>query len=408
MNDNPFNAWASQLLEYQRQYQNAWLALDSKPDSGAFPFETFNDINPWAAALGQWWQVASTRVTPPVQDFYTRLVEQGKVYFQTADGLNKAFREAAEEGDSAPRWQDAMNNTLAGLREVFSGHRPDVQGATHRAIAFWELPLNMWRRAMSSTSILPGDFLQNVNALGVGQVRDELHGHMDQLLSTPAIGYMREDQEKTQTLMNLAIDYQQALQEYVATFEEIAVECVEALRQRLEARIAEDKPVASLREMYDLWVDGSEQAYVEYVRSDHYVEVHGRLVNSLMKLKRHGTMLVDEALGAMNMPTRAEVDTLHRRLQEVRREIKGVQAAIESLKSPQKTMPSKNKRGLRHRADTSARQRGERRRRRTEPRNPLETGKSPAKRMPRARSVRPSVPTKTPVRHKFVTIRSSE
>jgi polyhydroxyalkanoate synthase subunit PhaE len=337
MNDNPLNAWASQLLEYQRQYQNTWLALGSKPDSGAFPFETFNDSNPWAAALGQWWQVESTRVTPPVRDFYTRLVEQGKVYFRTAEGLNKAFRQAAEVGDSAPRWQDAMNNTLAGLREVFSSHRPDVQGAAYQAIAFWELPLNMWRRAMSSTSILPGDFLQNVNALGVGQVRDELHGHMDQLLSAPAIGYMREDQEKTQTLVKLASDYQQALQEYVATFGEIAAKCVEALRQRLEARIAEDKPVESLREMYDLWVDGSEQAYVEYVRSDHYGEVYGRLVNSLMKLKRHGTMLVDEALGAMNMPTRAEVDTLHRRLQEVRREIKALQAAIESLKNQHKS-----------------------------------------------------------------------
>jgi polyhydroxyalkanoate synthase subunit PhaE len=338
MKDNPFTVWADQWLEYQRRYQDAWHALTSQSDVTGFSGgRGVNDASPWVAALEQWWKAVQPGTAPGVQDFYTRLIEQGKGYFQMTDGLNKAFQQATAAGGSAARWQEAVNNTLAGLKAVFNGHKPDVQGTARQAIAFWELPLNMWRRTVSSSSVLPGDFLQNVRALGAGQVRDELHGRVDQLLSTPAVGYMREEQEQTQILIKLSIDYQQAVQDYAATYSEIGVKCVEALQEQLRQRVTEGKSVDSLRELYDLWVDSCEQAYGDYVSTDRYVEIYGRLVNSLMALKRHGTMMVDEVLGAMNMPTRSEIDTLHLRQQEVRREIKALQAKIELLKHTRQT-----------------------------------------------------------------------
>jgi class III poly(R)-hydroxyalkanoic acid synthase PhaE subunit len=331
MTTNPFTAWANHLLEYQRTYQDAWQALAAQPNARGFD-AVGNDSNPWVAALEQWWKTAQLGTTPPVQDFYTRLVEQGKVYFQMSDGLNKALQEASALGESAARWQEAVNNTVSGLKDMFGGQKAAESGAVRQAIGFWELPLKTWQRAVSSSSVLPGDFLQHINALGVGRVRDEIHGRVDQLLSTPAIGYMRENQEQTQTLAKLIIDYQQALHDYVATYGEIGIKCVETLQQHVQRRAEEGKSVGSLRDMYDLWVDSCEEAYGEYVSTDEYVEIYGSLVNSLMAVKRHGTMMVDEVLGALNMPTRAEIDTLHLRLQEARREGKALRAELESLR----------------------------------------------------------------------------
>ncbi|MGH8501103.1 MAG: class III poly(R)-hydroxyalkanoic acid synthase subunit PhaE [Gammaproteobacteria bacterium] len=331
MNDNPFNAWTNQLLDYQRQYQEALQGFTPRATPAGFG-SAAPSSNPWVAALEQWWKTVQPGTQPPVNDFYTRLVDQGKVYFQMTQSMNNAFQQASAAGESAARWQEAVNKTLGGLKDMFGGHRPDVQGVARQAIAFWELPLNTWQRAVSSSSILPGDFLQDVSAQGVRQVRDELHDRVDQLLSTPAIGQMREQQEQAQTLAKLTLDYQQALHDYTATYGEIGVKSVEALQRLLEQRQADNEPVASLREMYDLWVDSCEEAYAEYVSTDKYSAVYGHLVNSLMALKRHGTMMVDESLGAMNMPTRSEIDTLQQRLQEVRREGKALRAEIESLK----------------------------------------------------------------------------
>jgi polyhydroxyalkanoate synthase subunit PhaE len=334
MNDNPFSAWADQLLNYQRQYQNAWQALVSPPQApdlwrGVQPSST---SNPWTAALEQWWKTVQPDIAAPAQDFCAKLVEQGKTYFQVTDAVTKASQQAATMGESASRWHEVLGETLDVMKAMFGGHKGDVQAETRQATAFWELPLNTWQRAVASSSLLPGDFLQSGSALGINQVRDQLHGRVNQVLSTPAIGSMREQQEQVQNLVKLQLDYQQALQDYAATYDEIGVKCVEALQEQIQQRMVEGNPIESLREVHDLWIDSCEQAYANYVVTDKYVGVYGRLVNSLMALTRHGTMMVDQVLSAMNMPTRSEVDTLHRRLQETRRESKVLRAELDSLR----------------------------------------------------------------------------
>jgi cell division septum initiation protein DivIVA len=51
-----------------------------------------------------------------------------------------------------------------------------------------------------------------------------------------------------------------------------------------------------------------------------------------MALKRHFSQMVDESLGAMNMPTRSEIRTLQNRLQETRRENKQLRHDLEDLR----------------------------------------------------------------------------
>lgn len=393
MNDNPFTGWVNQLLDYQRQYHNAWQALASPPTAvgpwnGA---QADGANNPWSAALDQWWKAVQPGTTAPVQDFYAKLVDQGKTFFQVTDGLTKAFQQAATMGESAARWQEALSNTLDGMREMFGGHKPDLHGAARQAIAFWELPLNTWQRAVSSSSLLPGDFLQSASALGISHVRDELHGRVDQLLSTPAIGYVREHQEQVQILAKLQLDYQQALQDYAATYGEIGVKSVEALQEQVRQRATEGKPIESLREVYDLWVDSCEQAYGDYVVTDRYVEVYGRLVNSLMALKRHGSMMVDEVLSAMNMPTRGEVDTLHRRLQETRREGKALRAELDALRKMLRSEMQSVKRhsqvgnGKSHDSESAADSTAKTKRAAAKTAAPASAAKSSAKAKPRAK-----------------------
>ncbi|MBA2492988.1 MAG: class III poly(R)-hydroxyalkanoic acid synthase subunit PhaE [Gammaproteobacteria bacterium] len=357
MNENPFNIWTNQMLDYQRQYQEALQGFAPRAVPPAFGSAGLSgnplDSNPWVSALEQWWKTMQPGTQPSVDDFYSRLVNQGKVYFQMTDSMNQAFQQASAVGESAARWQDAVSTTLTGLKDMFGGNKPDVGGVARQAIAFWELPLNTWQHAVASTSILPGDFLHGMNVAGVRQVRDEMHERVDQMLSTPAVGQMREQQEQAQTLAKLTLDYQQALHDYVATYGEIGVKCVEALQRLLEQRVADNQPVSSLREMYDLWVDSCEKAYGEYVDTEKYGAIYGRLVNSLMALKRHGTMMVDESLGAMNMPTRSEIDTLHQRLHEVRRETKQLRAEIESLRHEMEEARARTN-GAARKADTGS------------------------------------------------------
>jgi regulator of replication initiation timing len=51
-----------------------------------------------------------------------------------------------------------------------------------------------------------------------------------------------------------------------------------------------------------------------------------------MALKKRLSVMVDESLGALNMPTRSELRTLQNRLQETRRENKHLRHELEAIK----------------------------------------------------------------------------
>jgi class III poly(R)-hydroxyalkanoic acid synthase PhaE subunit len=218
------------------------------------------------------------------------------------------------------------------MKQAFSGSSSEAHDLMRQVMAFWELPLDTWQRTLSSLSVMPGDHLQNLKLEGLERVTETIDERIDRFLSIPGVGYTREWQEHLQEHGRLWFDYQRTFQRYAAGFNELGLKCVERFEQKLKAFASEGKSVGAARELYDLWVDCCEEVYGEYVSTDEYAELHAQLVNTLMQVKRHAGALIDESLGAMNMPTRREVNTLHRRLQETRREGKTLAAEIESLK----------------------------------------------------------------------------
>jgi len=165
---------------------------------------------------------------------------------------------------------------------------------------------------------VPGDPLRNMP-----------HNHVNQALSAPGLGYTREEQAQYQDLARRGIEYQQAMQEYMQFFSGLGTKSVGRMRDFLESQ---NKPIESARGLYDAWVGCCEQVYADEVKTPDYARISGRLINAQMAVKQRMSVMVDEALGAMNMPTRSELRTLQDRLQETRREYKALRHEFEMLK----------------------------------------------------------------------------
>ena len=101
---------------------------------------------------------------------------------------------------------------------------------------------------------------------------------------------------------------------------------------------ANDKVIHSLREIYDLWVDANEKAYADFVYTDEYSELYGRMTNSLMAVKKHNRNYIDEILASLNMPTRKGMNTMLKRQQEIRRENIAARKKIRQLEKDQKKL----------------------------------------------------------------------
>ena len=166
-----------------------------------------------------------------------------------------------------------------------AGSPADMTQAMRGLMPFFELPLETWTRTVSGFSVLPGDFLQALKPEGLRQATDEVHDQIGRFLSVPSVGYTREWQDQNQRGARLVLDYQRASQEYLNAHARLGVDTIERFSKRVMERAETGQEITSLREVYDLWVDAGEAAYSEFVLTEEYAAIYGRLVNALMALK---------------------------------------------------------------------------------------------------------------------------
>jgi class III poly(R)-hydroxyalkanoic acid synthase PhaE subunit len=286
--------------------------------------------------MENWWKMVSPAAGSDLtRGLYEKMVEQGKAFFQMAEQFGSKLGGAT--GAATGDWSGAMDGAMQGLKDTFSKMSAG-DASVHKMLAFWELPFDNWQRMVSSLSLVPGDVLRNVPTEG-------MRSKLDRVLGAPGLGYTREEQGQYQELSRAVLDYQETLAEYLNFFSRLGVGAVERLQWQIKEAESKQKPITSARALYDTWVSCCEAEYADSVMTEEYSQLHGRLVNALMHLKQRMSLIVDEYLGAMNMPTRRELRTLQDRVQEARRETKRLRVEVEALKkqlgqAPTKTAPA--------------------------------------------------------------------
>ncbi len=294
---------------------------------------------PWLAAMEQWRKALAPAASDPARDFMQRLMDQGQAYFGLAEQFTKGLGDTGlgQGADSTRAW-DWLNQTIEQMQKGFSGIGADQDESLRRMLGFWEMPLDNWQRMMSSLSpMMPGDMLRNMPN---GMMRGPMQEGLEQMLSAPGLGYSREEQAQYQDLMRAGIDYQRAFQDYSGFFNQLGVKALHRLRDELQQKSETGETIDSARSLYDTWVGCCEAVYADEVITPDYSRVHGRLINAQMALKQRLSVMVDESLGAMNMPTRGELRTLQDRLQETRRENKRLRQELDQIQRRLATLPA--------------------------------------------------------------------
>lgn len=318
--------WDDNLLELQQKYWERWSGINRRASGTEAPAQN----SPWEMALEHWWQAVSPAAPEITRDFMTRMIDQGKQFFRIAE----LFSGNAQKQGKPADWTALCGQLVADMQSAGgSGLDTEAGDGRHNWMGFWELPFDNWQRMASTLSLLPGDPLRNMPHGGSPS-------DMERLFSAPGLGYSREEQAQQQKLLELFAEYRRALQEYSRFFTDIGSESVKRLRDRLGQRTHNGEVIDSARTLYDTWVETCEEVYGERVRTSEYARINGRLVNAAMGVKNHFGIMIDESLGALNMPTRREVRTLQVRVQENRREIRCLQAELEFLKGRFDDLPA--------------------------------------------------------------------
>lgn len=141
------------------------------------------------------------------------------------------------------------------------------------------------------------------------------------------LGYTRERQREQQAWLKAVENYFEAFVRHQTLLQQVLLGASERMQKRLEERRARDEPPASQRALYDLWVDAYEDAYAELALSEEFRATSGALANAEMRLRKLQVRQMERLCRELGIPMRSEVDTIGRRLQEVRRAVAALERA---------------------------------------------------------------------------------
>ena len=319
------DSWASQWSKAQQQFVNAWSDM-ATPGTRSSP----DQADLWAQSFEVWRNACGAQAQPDVQQAMDKCFDMGKEYFSMAEQISKGLSAGQQPLDAINQWMEQLKQSLQQFGAApgfggtgfggtgFGGTGFDGSGVND-FMKQWFSPSQSWQQMAATMTPMnqaawqmPG---MNTSAFNMGEAIDP----MGKILSSPGIGYFREPQEKQQKGIQLALEYNEANQAFNQAFLRTATESIQGFQARLMKLDPASAP-RSLRELYDLWVEISEEHYAEFAMSEEYQTLYGDMVNRLMIMKKHYSEITDDMLLSMNLPNTREVDTMQERLQQLRRE----------------------------------------------------------------------------------------
>jgi class III poly(R)-hydroxyalkanoic acid synthase PhaE subunit len=333
------NDWSSDWQALQRQYWSAWSDL-TRNQAGTTP----DAATPWHEGLEQWSRMfgsagkqseAAERLMSSAKSYLTLM--QSMLSFaagKDAAAINMpSWLDALRGGMNVPGFDPAAFAKMPGFDPAMFGNLPGFDPAAFGsmpgmdAAALFDNPMAKALREISGQGLRSFEQL----ASGAAPMLQQMQAEGVSWLKAPAFGYAREHQEHYQKMALAFVEFQQAVKQYNALIMKSSQRSFEILELKLAERSEPGRQIDTVRALYDLWVDAAEEAYAEIALSEEFRKVYGDVVNAQMRVRSQLQQEVERIGVDLGMPTRTELNSVHKRLHDLRRELRDSQEAQRDL-----------------------------------------------------------------------------
>jgi class III poly(R)-hydroxyalkanoic acid synthase PhaE subunit len=184
--------------------------------------------------------------------------------------------------------------------------------------------LDMSRMASGDDSILfqPIDFYWNIYEKTVGS-----------FLQSPSLGYTREFNRKLLGGFDSWINFYKASFDYQLVLLNVWAKAFDELMRELAASEEKSRTIQNWRQFLQVWSSLFDRVFAETFRSQDTVEIQGKFLNAALSYRLHQQQLMEVFLKMNDLPTRSEVDEVHRNIYQLRKEIKSLKKAVAESQS---------------------------------------------------------------------------
>jgi poly(hydroxyalkanoate) synthase III subunit E len=259
----------------------------------------------WAAAgtAGAGAPAAAATASAPGDGPGRAFLQQCERYLGVSGALWELLNRAAAIPDPEQRGRQ-FSDGLAGLQQQFASLWGAAPLGAPPVMAF----------GLPGMGVAPG--------MGMMPGMGGLPG-MGGVFNMPALGPTREQQESWQRLLQLGMRCTQAQLQLSGQWNDIVGRSLRELGERLAPRLSSGTPPGSMKEVYDLWVEAAEGVYAQAARGAAFVQAQAELTNALSQLRSAQRELVEEWTKQFDLPTRAELNSIHKQLRELKAALAG-------------------------------------------------------------------------------------
>ncbi|QBB71324.1 class III poly(R)-hydroxyalkanoic acid synthase subunit PhaE [Pseudolysobacter antarcticus] len=275
---------------------------------------------PWQEGIEQWSRLFGNQPNHQ-SDVVERMLASAKTYLATMQStLGGAFANPASGFDGSANtgaWMDSLRNAFA-MPGGFSVPGFDAS-----------LSNNPMSRGLRD---IAGQGAKSFEQLGAQMAPfiEAAKRESSAMLKLPAFGSSREKTERLQKLLAAWTEYEEANKNYNAELAKSSQRSFEILEDKLAERSEPGRQIDSMRGFYDLWVDSAEEAYAEIAMAEDFRKVYGNYINAQMRVRGLVQQEIEHNTRELGMPTRTEINSVEKRLHELRRELRRSAEAGES------------------------------------------------------------------------------
>ena len=299
MTSSAHDPGSSDFEALARQYFGAWG--DALRHATAPAGAAGTGAGDWQRLFDDWTQLLPEQGAGAPEDAVRRFRQQAGSWYGTMQDVASRFAgRDASSADVAQAWREAVKGQGDGLLQwMLQGARGSTQaGASLPEFAAW---LQQWQ-------VQAGPWLQS-----------------------PAFGPGREHQARWQSLLRAQEEYQQHSRAYVEQIQQALEQAFDLFEQRLAEHEQPGSQLTSARAMFDLWIEVAEEAYAKVAMSEPFQQVYAALGNAQMRLRAGLQREVEQMSERIGLPTRSEMDAAHRRIAELERSLRRLQAQVAAM-----------------------------------------------------------------------------
>jgi polyhydroxyalkanoate synthase subunit PhaE len=312
--------------------------------------ETATDMmNTWTQTGTKMWQswfelmgnVPNTQIPETTQEDLKKATQR---FFDDRDILVKfiklsvnAWQEIFPKIETGESWLTIVEKYTNQMREQLDDFTKGSLGISKNNAQLWQLYLEetqkfnqLWLNpfSFSFNNLAQGNHsnaLIELNNLYWNLLYEESFGS---LMKSPILGPTREFTGKLLNGFDAWSQLYRASLDYQIVLGDIQVKSFEALMKALVNKAEKGEKLEDWKQFQALWSQIADDVFAEAFCEEKNLKIRGKFLNALNLYRIEQQKLLEQSLQMMNLPTRSEIDELHKTIYELKKEIKTIKKQL--------------------------------------------------------------------------------